>query len=485
MEFINNLGPIGKLLYKSNVSSIRHIGYYFDEQLITDVNMYNNTYLMVSSGDQIPDNTTCLMINMKISFERLNQIVCDTNIHSLVIFKDTFVENINKIVKCKNIKTLVCYNAVSLNVINSYFPNLQHLYIFRQDESKLPQANEIIPPTTTNENYFAMLRELYVYSSGNVFQFNAPNLEHLSIYVSFDSFTIDINKYPKLHTLRVDEKINILGLKLRKSMKILQFFPSTTKKNTQRQHLTSLANSSISNDIDIADVKIEDLLLTPSRRYLFKIQNVNKVLGVYANDINFFNNNMTIDFLSLQVYDNLYPLKMCSQRFTNSFYKYFPFPSDINNELIERFNIQKQRENLLMIFNFDFMHNFNNNSKWQSWYNACIETYHRIPIIMQNGQLMLTDGSNEAQEKQWPHTVNKVRRECIILLPEEELIYINCSPLRLQTLVDKIKNYRSQKFIINKLWLVTNGFEINTKDIEDRIDNIIIVHNEIKMYITF
>lgn len=219
---------------------------------------------------------------------------------------------------------------------------------------------------------------------------------------------------------------------------------------------------------------------------MYKLRSESSILGAYCTDMNFFTNILTIDVVGMQVFDNLYPLKMCQLRFSNTFYKYFPFPNDIDNELLERFNIQKQRENLIMIFNFDFMQKFSLDQRWQAWYNRCVEIYHRMPIIMQNGQLMLTDGSiDDAKEKVWPNTVNKLRRECVIFLPEEELIYINCSPLRLQTLVDKIINYRRQRFIINKLWLVTNGFEIQTKDIEERIANLVIVRNDVKMYLTF
>ena len=462
MEFINNLGPIGKLMYKSNVCAPRHIGYYFDEQM-TETNLHSNTYLMVNTNDNIPEFVTCLMINVKISFEKLHNLICDSDISSLIFFKDMFIENINNNVVCKNVKTLVCYNIISLNTINRFFPNIEHVYIFRH------QAKE-----NENKHNFPSLKNLHIYSSGSRFEINAPNLEKLSIYSRYEEWSIDVEKFPMLHTLRVDEKINITNIKMKKKMKVIQFFPSTNGNNKQ-----------LTNTIDLIDLKMDDLILPPTKQCSFNLNSISSVLGVYVNNENFFKNKMIIDITKIQIYDNIYPLKMCSQRFSNSFYKYFPSPGDITNELIERFNIQKQRENLILIFNFDFMNAYETNMNWQKWYNICIETYHRIPIIIQNGQLMLNEGTNEVREKIWPNTVNKTRNECIIFVPEEELIYINCSPMRLQTLVEKINKYRQQKFIINKLWLVTNGFEIKTKDIEERIDNLIIIHNEIKMYITF
>ena len=462
MEFINNLGPIGKLMYKSNINALRHIGYYFDEQL-TETNLHINTYLMVNPNDIIPEFTTCLMINVKISFEKLRHLVCDSRIDTLIFFKDMFVENINMNVVCEKITTIVCYNVISLDLINRFFPNIVNIYIFRQRENE-----------QKNMNKFSHLKELHIYSSGAKFELEAPNLQQLSIYSSYAEWSIDLEKFPMLHTLRVDEKINILNMKIKKEINVLQFLPSTNGKTKQ-----------MDNTIDLIDLKISDFILPPTKPVVFNINNILSVLGVYINNENFFKTIMKIDMKKLQIYDNLYPLKMCNQRFSNSFYKYFPSPRDITNELIERFNIQKQRENLILIFNFDFMKSLNENTNWQNWYNICIETYHRIPIIIQNGQLMLNEGTNEMKEKIWPNTINKTRNESIIFIPEEELIYINCSPLRLQTLVEKINKYRQQKFIINKLWLVTNGFEIKTKDIEERIDNLVIVHNEIKMYITF
>ncbi|WBR61472.1 hypothetical protein [Drosophila suzukii associated hytrosavirus 1] len=465
MEYINNFGPISKLLYKSNVSALRYLGYYFDEHL-TDNNLYSNTFMMVNVKDQIPDNTTCLMINVKISFERLNQIICESGIQSVIFFKDMFVENIDTNAVCKNIITVVCYNLISINMINRFFPNVRHIYLFRQRESI--NGKRI---NTTNTYKFDHLRELHVYSSGSIFNLAANNLEQLSIYSSFDTdWEIDLDRYPHLHTLRIDEKIRPLNLKSR-AWNIIQFFPSKTEQKNE--------------PIDLLDINVNDLLLPPTRQYNFRLGTKSSILGAYVKDVDFFTNILTIDIVGMQVYDNLYPLKMCSLRFSNQFYKYFPFPDEVNNELIERFNIQRQRENMIMIFNFDFMNTFDSDKDWQTWYNICIETYHRIPIIMQNAQLMLTNGTDDGKEKTWPNIVNKVRKECVIFMPEEELIYINCSPLRLQSLVDKIKRYRQQKFIISKLWLVTNGFEINTKDIEDRLDNIVIVHNEIKMYVTF
>lgn len=474
MEFINNFGPIGKFMYQSNISSFRYLSYYFDEQL-HETNLYGNTYLMVNPKDTIPSQTTCLLINVKISFERLQQIICDSDIQSVVFFKDMFVENIDTNVMCRNITTIVCYNLIALNMISRFFPNIRHIYLFRQNETingKRVRSNALV---TSNSVYnFPQLVELHIYSSGSAFRLNAPNLEQLSVYSSFDRWSLDVKGSPKLHTIRLDEKILIENFRDRK-WRILQFYPSASI-NTQNDE----------GQLDLVDVVVKDLILPPKRKYMYKLRSESSILGAYCTDMNFFTNILTIDVVGMQVFDNLYPLKMCQLRFSNTFYKYFPFPNDIDNELLERFNIQKQRENLIMIFNFDFMQKFSLDQRWQAWYNRCVEIYHRMPIIMQNGQLMLTDGSiDDAKEKVWPNTVNKLRRECVIFLPEEELIYINCSPLRLQTLVDKIINYRRQRFIINKLWLVTNGFEIQTKDIEERIANLVIVRNDVKMYLTF
>lgn len=490
MELINNFGPIGKLMYKSNVSAVRYLGYYFDEHM-TETNLYSNTYMMVNVKDVIPDNITCLMINVKISFERLNSFICDSGITSIVFFKDMFVENIDTSVLCKNIHTIVCYNIVSLNMINRFFPNIQHIYMFRQNETLNGKRIDIKLPIYK----FDHLQELHIYSSGSSFNLSAPNLEQLSIYSSSDEWAIDVKNFPKLHTLRLDEKINIDNFATKSMWHILQFFPSIGDgggSSVVRAVDGGDNNKDTRLVLDMVDTQIDDLILPPSKQYMLKIKNKsienhhnNTIVGVYVNDVNFFRTILTRDVTSIQVFDNIYPLKMCNMRLSKTFYKYFPFPADITNEMVERFNIQKQRENLVMIFNFDFMANFETNRDWQAWYKECIETYHRIPIIIQNGQLMISDGSNEAKEKVWPVMVNKVRKECIIFLAEEELIYINCSPLRLQTLVDKIKEFRRQRFVINKLWLVTNGFEIATKDIEERVDNLVIIHNEVKMYITF
>lgn len=482
MEYINNLGAIGKLSYRSNVSSLRHIGYYFDEQLI-DTNLFENTHLMVNVNDVIPDNITCLMINVKISFENLYRIICDTSIQTIIFFKEMLVDNINAIVVCKNILTIVCYNTISVSLIEKFFPNVRNVYLYRQREmafnGKLVAA--AAPPSSPEGPKhlynFPNLQKFVIYSSGTSFVINAPNLEEFCIYLSLGMSTLDMNNYPKLHTVRVDEKIILSNLTQRKSLKILQYYPSKNR--------SSLPTTILDDVLDFSDMRINDLILPPTQKYIFKKRNVVHTLGVYVSDGEFLNNTLTKDLVGFQVYDNLYPLKTCNIRFNNLFYKYFPFPSDITNELIERFNIQKQRENLIMIFNFDFMNNIQDAKDWFSWYNTCTEIYHRLPIIIQNGQLMLKDGSSgDGNEKQWPLLVNKTRRECVVFLPEEELIYINCSPMRLQTLVDKIKSYRNNKFIISKLWLVTNGFELKTKDIEDRLENLVIVHNEIKMYIT-
>lgn len=454
MEFINDLGPVGKFMHASNPSAFRYMNYYFDEHL-TETQLYDNVHLMVNTKDNIPSETTCLLINVKISFERLNQILCESNITSVVFYKDMFVENIDTSAVCRNIQTVVCYNIVSLNMLNRFFPNLRYIYMFRQNETINGKRVVRQVPMYTFEN----LEELHIYSSGSLFQFTAPHLEKLSVYSSYESWTLDVNKYPKLTTLRIDVKINVTNLN--RKWKVLQFFPS----------------KGVTNSIDLRKVSADDLLLPPTSYMYDMANNKAKVLGLYVNT-----EKPSIDVVRLQVYDPVYPLKMCSLRFNNQFYKYFPFADEVNSSLIERFNIQKQRENLLMIFNFDFMNNASD--EWLEWYNACIEIYHRIPIIMQNGQLMLNDGGVD-KEKIWPNTVNKIRKECVIFLPEEELIYINCSPMRLQTLVDKLMSYRRQKFIISKLWLVTNGFEIATKDIEERVNNLVIVNNQVKMYVNF
>lgn len=475
MEYINNLGAIGKFAHKSNVSSIRYIEYYFDEHLL-NTNLYSNTHLMVNAKETIPPNTTCLMINVKISFDNLYRIVCDTAIHSVVFMKDMLVDNIDATSSavCRNIKSVVCYNTVAVGTLIKFFPNLHSLYLYRQRETDKSR------PVYT----FAHLENLVVYSSGSAFDFVAPNLQKLSIYISLNNWLIDLNKYPQLHTVRVDEKIKLLNLQARKHLKILQFYPSS-QRTIMSAAAAAAATTHLDEVLDLTDMKVDDLILPPIKKYLFKKRNVIMAPGVYVRDEDFLFNTMTRDVVSLQVYDNVYPLKMCSLRFNNLFYKYFPFPGDVTSELIERFNIQKQRENLIMIFNFDLLGSLQGCSDWSTWYNACTELYHRLPIIIQNGQLMLTDGSNEAREKQWPNMVTKIRRECVIFLPEEELLYINCSPMRLQTLVDKVNNYRRNKFTITKLWLVTNGFELQTKDIEERVDNLLIVHNEIKMYIAY
>lgn len=464
MELVNNLGPIGRLLYKSNVCAIRYIGYYFNEHL-TETNFYDNVHILINPKDIIPNTVTCLMINTKISFEHLNQIICDTNIKSLIFFKDIFVDNINANIICKNITTLVAYNTISLNIVHRFFPNIKYIYMFRQNES----SNE---KQTLN---FINLRGLYIYSSGSEFSIRASHLESISIYSSLDDWILDMTQFPHVHTLRIDEKIQLKNLD-QKSLKILQYYPSIRPSNK----ITRIDGDSIS----LTGKLLNDLILPPTRKYSLNLQN-NPIVGIYVNDRNFIDNNITNEILNLQIYDNTYPLKTCSQRFTNAFFKYFPFPDDVNNELIERFNIPKQRENLILIFNFDFMSTFDTNTNWQYWYEQCKEKYHRIPIIIQNGQLLLTDILNDGSEKKWPNMVTKTRNECIIFIPEEELLYINCSPLRSQTLIAKIKTYREQKYKINKLWLVTNGFEISTKDIEESIENLVIVYNKPKMYLSF
>ena len=507
MEFINNFGPIGKHMYNSNVASFRYLNYYFDEHL-TETHLNNNIHLMVHATDTIADNVTCLLINIKISVERLHQIICNTGIKSVVFFKDAFVENITTSVVCKNIKSITCYNLISMNMINRFFPNVHSIHLFRQNETMNGKRLDtpILP-----EYHFEMLEELHIYSSGSIFKLFAPNLERFSIYSAYDPWKIDVAIYPRLHTLRCDENTTILNLKAqRRDWRVLQFYPSLQRRvienrvGTTTTTTTTASTATNTEILDLTALKIHDLILPPNRPYVYKLKKKSTILAIYVNDEDFFKNSLNIDIVGIQVLDNLYPLKMCNLRFSNAFYKYFPHPTDITNELLDRFNIQKQRENLLMIFNFDFMKTFNNaNNPWQSWYKLCIETYHRIPIIIQHGQLLLVDGTTasvaeggsggggaatpvtESKEKKWPNVVNKIRKETVIFLPEEELLYINCSPLRLQLLVTKIQEYRRQNFIINKLWLVTNGFEINTKDIEDRIENITIVHNEVKMYISF
>lgn len=489
MEFNNNLGPISKLLYESNVCFSRYIGYYFDE-LLTETklcNNINNIHLMVNIRDDIPRNTTCLMINIDISFELLNQIICGSNIKSIILFNNIFFENIDSNIICKNITTIVCYQKISLFMISKVFPNAENVYIFRHEE---------------NNKYgkyafdFEHIRQLHIYSSGSIFECNAPLLNELSIYTIKDELTLDLKRYPDINVLRIDEKIKLLNM--RKDLQILQFFPSVNNvvgfNNYNDEITNNNDNNNNNNVLDLVDLKITDLLLPPNKRYMYKVKKTSsssssssssstqQILGVYVKDEFFFKDILTIDIENLQIYDNLYPLKMCSMRISNSFYKYFPFPANLTSEIIERFNIQKQKGNLIMIFNFDFMGNFERNHDWKSWYKTCVDTYHRIPIIIQNAQLMLRKGRKEIT---WPHLVNKIRKECVIFFPEEELLYLNCSPLRLQTLIDKIKTYRRQKFIISKLWIVTNGFEITTKDIEDRLDNIVIVHNEVKMYTAF
>lgn len=484
MEFINDLGPIGKFMYASNVSSFRYLNYYFDEQL-HETNLDPSVHLMVNAKDTVPPETTCLMINVKISFERLNRLLCDTKITSVVFFKDMFVENIDTNAVCRNIQTVVCYNFVSLNMLNRFFPGVRAIYMFRQNETiNGKRVQQQLLPVYMFEN----LHELHIYSSGSLFDLNAPLLEKLSVYSSFGTWTLDLEKFPHLHTLRIDEKIKVTNEHLlSRPWKILQFFPSSSSSSTP-----PLPPSPQATPLTFDKLQVEDLILPPQQPYIYNVTKsmAPSVFGVYVNNMSA-TRILNLDVVSVQVYDPIYPLKMCSLRFNSQFYKYFPFADEVNNNMVERFNIQRQRENLIMIFNFDFMYNImDGDNNWSSWYNACIETYHRMPIIIQNGQLMLTDvggggGTNDVKEKTWPNTVTKIRKECCIFLPEEELIYINCSPMRLQTLVDKILMYRRQRFIINKLWLVTNGFEIKTKDIEERIENLVIVHNQVKMYINF
>lgn len=472
MEFINNVGPIGKLMYNSNICAFRYLGYYFDENLI-ETNMSKHVFFMNNINDVIPESATCLILNMSISFERLHQIICNTNITSLIFYNKAYVENIDTNVVCTNITTVICYNYMSLNMINIFFPNASQIFLYRQIEGENAQV--------TPESYnFKQLRELYIYSSGTNVRIIAPHLENFSIYSTKTSWKIDVAQFPKLHTLRLDEKTIVENISYFKEYRILQFYPC------------KVSQASNDNILNLTNMKIMDLILPPSRMYIYEhdqqqhIQmNPTHIIGVYVNNLNFFKNILKIDDNHLQIFDNKYPLKMCNLRFTNSFYKYFPFPKEVTQTLIECFNIIKQKKNLVMIFNFDFMSINTSNEQWTNCYNQCMKIYHRVPIILQYGQLMLTNGFDNTKEIQWPVAVKKVRKECIIFIPEEELLYINCSPLRLQTLVSKIQTYTSQKFIIKKLWLVTNGFELKSKDIEERIQNLVVVHNEVKMYINF
>lgn len=137
---------------------------------------------MVNAKDTVPPETTCLMINVKISFERLNRLLCDTKITSVVFFKDMFVENIDTNAVCRNIQTVVCYNFVSLNMLNRFFPGVRAIYMFRQNETiNGKRVQQQLLPVYMFEN----LHELHIYSSGSLFDLNAPLLEKLSVYSSF------------------------------------------------------------------------------------------------------------------------------------------------------------------------------------------------------------------------------------------------------------------------------------------------------------
>lgn len=513
MELINNIGPIGKFFYSSNVATLRYLGYYFDEH-VSETNFYSNTFMVFNTFDKIPDNTTCIMINLKISVEQLKSIICDTQVTSVILFKDMIIDDIgDKVFHCRNITSIVCYSIMSLKLLKDVFPDVRYAYLFRQIEPFSFKVDSDTSSATTEDIIydFDNLKQLHIFGSISKFQLNAPNLEQLSIYswnegtisgtkvsrVNVDKqWTIDTKTFPNLHTIRIDESIALLNLDSKQEWKIIQFYPSKKKIESSGRATSKIYNFN--------EFKVLDLILPPTIPYSYqtgiislppntthkeiveyrrKINNSSTIVGVYVNDLEFFSKNFTISTNYLQIFDDIYPLKMCSLRLSNAFYLYFPFPNEVNNELLEKFNIPKQRNALITIFNFDFMKNIS--KSWQSFYRNCSDVYHRVPIIIQNGQLMLSDGSNEEKQITWPNVVKKIRKECVIFLPEEELIYINCSPLRLQTLVDKIIDYRNNNFKINKLWLVTNGFELNTKDIEDSVQNLVIVNNEVKMYISF
>lgn len=468
MENVNNIGPAGRLVNMSNRMVLRPLGYYFNDQLY-DNYMEGNTHLLTSVRDKIPNNVTCLVVNLRMTFERLNQLLCGSNVRTIVFYTELIVENINTTSTCSDIVNFISYRMMSLHTIYRYFPNCEQIYLYHHRE-KVSSA----VMGTKNLFDFKNLKELHILTSNSNFPLVAKNLEKLSIYATFNQWDIDLKNFPNLKVLRLDENTKVHNTEQVKYFNVLQFFPPVTSS------LMPFKN------IELDNTEINDFI-PPSIRKYSGIKKYN-IIGVYVSDEKI--EQYLTAHKNLQIYDNIYPLKVCSQRLNTNFYRYFPYPDQVNNELLEKFNLQQNRDYLCLIFNFDFMNiplNFDldNINPWIKWYRLCIDKHHRHPIIIQTGMLMLKDGTNDLEEKKWPDLVLKARRETVIYIPEEELIYINTSPIRISTLVEKIRLYRNNKYSIKKLWLITNGFQITTKDIEDNLNDLIVVHNEVKMYINF
>lgn len=410
--------------------------------------------------------------------------------------------------KLKNLSCFVYFFDIKLDFIIKYFPHIKYLYT---DSISFSQST---PENIKNYTF----EELKIFCANianeNALNINAPMLEELNLYCWINKTNtanvndesnikntaaqpvINLDKFPLLEILRIDDNIKIVLNNPTKALYSLQFIyhdgSMTVKKTSnvikKENKLLKVVNGNFPSEYYtslLSLIKPKELILPPN---IFSIETINKLkktykiqkIGIYIHEnhfVNYFEN--FPEYLEIYDFHNLHA--SMSIRYANDLSKYVsrtyssisPGLDDLilgmqinNNDnnnivtdsLMSSLTSPTNEHNIVCLTNFDIAHP-NYNYKWMYIFNQIETEFRQKPIVITRCEIVKAE-----KEFFWPSIAIAIKKRVIIMNLQKQSLHLDISIMSINSIINLLDNINGS-FPFKILIIVTHGFVLTAANI--------------------
>ena len=420
---VNDCGPLFRHTFNYDLLSVNSIFFTWPD------NGRNYEYHLVARIEDVTSkHQDRIKILWSVSYEELFSIIRLCTPHIIFMtkpIKDVNVPPPTGLMQDMNVTTIIYTgDQIRLDYLNMWFPALQYIYLYKFDENALGD----------NADVFRELRTLSCWY-GNVSMMNkikAPQLENIDVYVSIDNGSsnpeLDLTKFTNMMIVRCDTRCRVMH-ENPQQLQTLQFYPcmkqtcalaaaskdeETTEYSTIRKNFLEFLKRTKPNDLILPPSSIDDIEYF-SKWLRDEHDGNNFRLGVYVNDPDLLK--YAANFNSLQIFDNLVPLKIASLRKNRKLLQYIP--KDIDIGIMEKMFINVEEKTNLMLLNFN-MFTDPNTELWQKFYKQAGEC-----VFICSNEVILNESNK------WPTISRKTKNRVLMINSTRDAVYLdlNMKPL--------------------------------------------------------
>lgn len=482
-----------------------------------------------------------ISISKSLSYENILEIVAKYTPKTLFIAKpirdDDDVPDLNiDFMKLKNLTCVIYFFDLKINFITKYFPNLKYLFVDSVHFSKsLPEnfkqatlnnleilgvnvvgthALNIIAPSLVELSLYCWEGNHHIMKSKNDTKMdddddidtNKRDPQNMQPVVQIPNFNLD--NYPMLRILRLDDSIQITSKSRSKLLKSLQFFyhqdldpQKTNSASSDNNDKKNPPNASVENKI-LKEIKgnfetqyyisllevlrPSEVILPPNIfapdiiKTLRPTYGVRKV-GIYTSE-NYFTKYLENYPDSLEIYDYNNLHACMAIRHSNDLTKYIsrtyssavPDLEDLvlgmqinnndHNNVIKDSMIsalspaENNQNSIVCLTNFNIA-DPNYNYKWMYIFHNIESEFKTKPVIITRCEIV-----KPIKEFVWPSIVWAMKKRAIIMNLQKQILHLDISNTSPHALIDLLDNINGS-FPFTTLIIVTHGFTLTSTNI--------------------